>query len=348
VPAPPATSPRPRRAHPNRSAPATARSFISRSSPAVWSGRSAAPFSRGRFPGTGRGGRGRPSRSTWPGRSCSATSSRGCRSGCRPRPTGGRCWERDSVALTTFSTLQIEVIKLVHHQAGVDSSLARSQRARTRLAGTSISRAATSTSSASWSPHPRSPTGLHAASHRRMETSVTSGNSSRLATASSSPSNGTGASTQVAELTFTHECSSCFRTGFTGRTRSCWSIFLLVAAELPPGAAEGDLDKQFDLAGDPWRPDLPELVDVLDALGETIGAVAPAVLEPIVHRSWRERSGSELLLVGPNYHVRGKPRTSVESLRLPDFPRFVTGSDRAELMIQTPPNVSAYDRRGPA
>lgn len=44
--------------------------------------------------------------------------------------------------------------------------------------------------------------------------------------------------------------------------------------------------------------------------------------------------------------MRGKPRTLLESVRLPDWPRFAEGNDQAELMIQTPPSVSAYDRNG--
>lgn len=122
-------------------------------------------------------------------------------------------------------------------------------------------------------------------------------------------------------------------------------------AEQPAGAAPIEMFTRFELAGDPWRPDLPELVEVLDVLGQTIAAIAPPILEPIVHRSWRERlrerAGRQLLLVGPNFHVRGKPRTLVESLRLPDWPRFTDAAgDQAELMIQTPPHVSAYDHEG--
>lgn len=123
----------------------------------------------------------------------------------------------------------------------------------------------------------------------------------------------------------------------------------LLGRDVPAdGATPVDVYTRFDLAGKPWQPDLPELVEVLDTLGRTIAAIGPAVLEPIVHRSWRERlrerAGRQLLLVGPNFHVRGKPRTLLESVRLPDWPRFAEGNDQAELMIQTPPSVSAYDR----
>lgn len=122
-------------------------------------------------------------------------------------------------------------------------------------------------------------------------------------------------------------------------------------AEQLAGAAPIDMFTRFELAGDPWRPDLPELVELLDVLGETIAAIAPSVLEAIVHRSWRERlrerAGRQLLLVGPNFHVRSKPRFLTESLQLPDWPRFTDAAgDQAELMIQTPPSVSAYDRDG--
>jgi hypothetical protein len=125
----------------------------------------------------------------------------------------------------------------------------------------------------------------------------------------------------------------------------------LLARDLPmAGATPVDIYTRFELAGEPWQPDLPELFEVLDTLGETITAIGPAVLEPIVHRSWRERlrerAGRPLLLVGPNFHVRGKPRTLLESVRLPDWPRFAEGNDQTELMIQTPPSVSAYDRNG--
>jgi hypothetical protein len=128
----------------------------------------------------------------------------------------------------------------------------------------------------------------------------------------------------------------------------------LLAWDLPAEPLEGgsqpDMFTRFDFAGDPFRADLPELVEILDALAATLTALAGPVLEPIVHRSWRERLrerfGRDLRLVGPNFHVRSKPRPLLEALRLPDLPRFEGGDSQAELMIQTPPRLSAYDRDG--
>jgi hypothetical protein len=124
----------------------------------------------------------------------------------------------------------------------------------------------------------------------------------------------------------------------------------LLARDLPAEPLEGaqpDLFRRFELAGDAFRPDLPELVEILDALAATLTALAGQLLEPIVHRSWRERLrerfGRELPLVGPNFHVRSKPRSLLETLRLPEFPRIAGGYSEAELMIQTPPSICAYD-----
>lgn len=117
-----------------------------------------------------------------------------------------------------------------------------------------------------------------------------------------------------------------------------------------PEAGQPDQYSRFDLAGDPYRPNLPELVSVLDALADTLTEVAPVALKPFVHRTWRERlrerSRRELTLVGPNLHVRSRPRPLWEAIRLPDLPRLGAGGDQAELMVQTPPTISAYDRVG--
>lgn len=123
----------------------------------------------------------------------------------------------------------------------------------------------------------------------------------------------------------------------------------LLARDLPAEPLESgsqpDMFSRFELAGHPFRPDLPELVEILDELAATLTALAGPVLEPIVHRSWRERLrqrfGRDLRLDGPNFHVRSKPRPLLEALRLPDLPRFEGGDSQAELRIQTPPRLSA-------
>jgi hypothetical protein len=130
--------------------------------------------------------------------------------------------------------------------------------------------------------------------------------------------------------------------------------FDLLAQDLPAepleGGAQPDMFRRFELAGDPFRPDLPELVEMLDALAATLTTLARPVLEPIIHLPWqerlRERFGRDLSLVVPNFHVRSKPRTLLDALRLPEFPFFEGGDSQAELMIQTPPSISAYDRDG--
>lgn len=123
-----------------------------------------------------------------------------------------------------------------------------------------------------------------------------------------------------------------------------------LAAEQDAAADRTDMFTCFEMAGEPWCPDLPELIDVLDVLGETVAAIGSAVFEPIVQWTWRKRLlkrfGRPLPLVGPNFRVRGKPRTLHQRLRLPGFPRFVNDNDQADLTIQTPPTISPYDRDG--
>ena len=57
---------------------------------------------------------------------CSATSSPGCRSACRCRPTGGRCSGPGSAArCTTFSTMQVELLEMLDaHRYGLAAGYA--------------------------------------------------------------------------------------------------------------------------------------------------------------------------------------------------------------------------------
>jgi hypothetical protein len=128
-------------------------------------------------------------------------------------------------------------------------------------------------------------------------------------------------------------------------------VFRDLPKELPEDGRQPDPYTRFELAGEPYRPTLVELIEILDTLTETLTEIAPAVLKPIVHRTWRERLRERVLrrrlvLVGPNYHVRSKPRYLREALQLPDFPRLGGGYDEIELMVQLPSRVSAYDRNG--
>jgi hypothetical protein len=118
-----------------------------------------------------------------------------------------------------------------------------------------------------------------------------------------------------------------------------------------PAAGQPDLYTRVELAGEPYRPTLPELIEILDAERATLTHIAPTVLGPLVHRSWRERISERVLrrrlpLVGPNYHVRSKPRYLREAIALPDFPRLGDSFNEIDLMVQVPPDVSAYDAQG--
>lgn len=128
-------------------------------------------------------------------------------------------------------------------------------------------------------------------------------------------------------------------------------IFRDLPKDSPQDGQQFDKYTRFELAGDPYRPTLANLFTILETLAATLAQVAPAVLGPIVHRTWRERLSERILrrrlpLIGPNYHVRSKPRYLREALLLPDFPRLDGGYDEIELMVQVPPRISAYDKAG--
>jgi hypothetical protein len=128
-------------------------------------------------------------------------------------------------------------------------------------------------------------------------------------------------------------------------------VFRDLPKEPPEDGRQPDPYTRFELAGEPYRPTLAELVEILGTLTETLTEIAPAVLKPIVHRTLREGLSERVLrrrlpLIGPNYHVRSKPRYLREALKLPDFPRLGGGYDEIELMVQMPPRISAYDRNG--
>jgi hypothetical protein len=128
-------------------------------------------------------------------------------------------------------------------------------------------------------------------------------------------------------------------------------VFRDLPKDSPDEGRQHDPYTRFELAGEPYRPTLGDLFEILDTLAQTLTQVAPAVLKPVVHRTWRERLSERVLrrrlpLIGPNYHVRSKPRYLREALLLPDFPRLGGGYDEIELMVQVPPRISAYDRAG--
>lgn len=128
----------------------------------------------------------------------------------------------------------------------------------------------------------------------------------------------------------------------------------VILRDLPKDASTGsqpDPYTRVELAGEPYQPTLPELVEILEAERTTLTQIAPAVLGPLIHRSWRERMSERVLrrrlpLVGPNYHVRSKPRYLREAIALPGFPRFGDSFNEIDLMVQVPTNVSAYDGQG--
>jgi hypothetical protein len=126
----------------------------------------------------------------------------------------------------------------------------------------------------------------------------------------------------------------------------------LIFRDVPKGGlSDGNRPDPYvrvELAGEPYRPTLAQLIEILESHRATLTEVAPAMLEQLVHRSWRERVRERALrrrlpLVGPNYHVRSKPRYLREAFKLPDFPRLGDGFNEIELMVQVPPRISAYD-----
>jgi hypothetical protein len=109
--------------------------------------------------------------------------------------------------------------------------------------------------------------------------------------------------------------------------------------------------RPFELAGEPWRPDLEQMFDLLNELADTlVGELATVALDPIVRRSRREhlvtrlRHHGELRLIGPNFDVLAKPRSLVQALQLPDFRQLPGGYNDAEIMVETPTHVSPSDR----
>jgi len=127
-------------------------------------------------------------------------------------------------------------------------------------------------------------------------------------------------------------------------------IFRDIPKNVSADGGQPDPYTPVELAGPPYRPSLGELVEILELERATLTRVAPAVLAQLVHRPWRERVRERVprrraLLVGPNYHVRAKPRYLREALDLPDFPRLGDGFNEIDLMVQVPPHVSAYDGR---
>ena len=66
-------------------------------------------------------------------------------------------------------------------------------------------------------------------------------------------------------------------------------FFRDVPKELPANGVQLDQFSRFELAGEPYRPGLVELAEILDKLAIALTDLATAVLKPILHRSWRER-----------------------------------------------------------
>lgn len=127
----------------------------------------------------------------------------------------------------------------------------------------------------------------------------------------------------------------------------------VISRDVPkdPDISLDEKSRPFELAGEPWRPDLEQMFDLLNELADTlVGELAADALDPIVHRSRREhlvarlRHQGELRLIGPNFDVLAKPRPLVRALQLPDFQQLPGGYSDAEIMAETPTRVSPTDR----
>jgi hypothetical protein len=126
----------------------------------------------------------------------------------------------------------------------------------------------------------------------------------------------------------------------------------LIARDLPKEpttSAPSDPFTLFELAAEPFRPDLNEIVD---AIAETLVVeIAPVLFPPLLHRSRRERTLARLglkprlRLIGPNFDIRSKPRPLTVALTIAEFPRLPGGTWEAnDLLVQTPTKVAPDDR----
>jgi hypothetical protein len=117
-------------------------------------------------------------------------------------------------------------------------------------------------------------------------------------------------------------------------------------------SAPNDPFTPFELAGEPFRPDLNELVEIVDAIADTlVDGIAPIVFPPLLHRSRRERTLARLgleprvRLIGPNFDIRSKPRPLTIALAIAEFPRLPGGTWEAnDILVQTPTKVAPDDR----